>query len=38
MDNGNLRKETADEAMHDAGKFTVDSISQQYNVIKDILK
>lgn len=39
MDNDGRRKEMAGEAMLDAGKFTIDAISQQwYNVFKEVLK
>ena len=39
MDNDDKRKEMADNAMNDAGKFTIESISQQwYDVIKNALK
>lgn len=39
MDNDGRRKEMAGEAMLDAGKFTIDAISQQwYDVFKKVLK
>ena len=39
MDNDGRRKEMAGEAMLDAGKFTIDAISQQwYDVFKEVLK
>ena len=39
MDNDDRRKEIAGEAMRDAEKFTIDSISQQwYEVFKEVLK
>ena len=39
MDNDDKRKEMANEAMRDARKFTIESISQQwYNIFKDVLK
>ena len=39
MDNDGRRKEMAGKAMLDAGKFTIDAISQQwYNVFKEVLK